>query len=226
VAALDLLLLDKDNLPSYNRIFTSHMHLREGWEKWIGQWTSEEGAHAIALRDYLVVTGATDPVLLEKRRLAHVWKGVEYPGGTPLQTLVFAALHERATLDLVRSMAKASEEEPVLKQLLERIAEDEVHHAAFFAKVIRRGLEVSPDQLVIAFAAHLREAGSEIIGSDIDDFEPQLSLLAEAGIHSEATQRASNVSALAEWGVLDTIDGLSDAGLHAASILREYAAKK
>ncbi|WP_211235438.1 acyl-ACP desaturase [Segniliparus rugosus] len=226
VAALDLLLLDKDNLPSYNRIFTSHMHLREGWHQWIGQWTAEEGAHAIALRDYLVVTGATDPVLLEKRRLAHVWKGVEYPGGTPLQTLAFGALHEWVTRDLVCAAIKAAAEEPVLQQLLERIAEDEERHAAFFGKVIRRGLEVAPDQLVIAFAAHLREAGSAILGSDIDDYERPLAALAESGIHSEATQRTSVASAFAAWGVLDITEGLSDDGLEAASLLREYAAKK
>ncbi|MGL6236958.1 MAG: acyl-ACP desaturase [Segniliparus sp.] len=225
-AALDLLLLDKDNLPSYNRIFANHMHLREGWDKWLGQWTAEEGAHAIALRDYLVVTGASDPVLLEKRRLGHVWKGVNYAGGTPLQTLVFAALHEKVTLDLVRAVIAASAEEPVVRQLLERIAEDEELHAGFYAKVVRRGLEVTPDQILIALAAHLRETASEILGSDIDDFGGQLALLAEAGLHSEATQHASVASALADWGVLDITTGLSEAGLEAAAALREYAAQQ
>lgn len=226
VAALDLLLLDKDNLPSYNRIFTRHMHLREHWHQWIGRWTAEEGAHAIALRDYLVVTGATDPVLLEKRRLAHVWKGVDYAGGTPLQTLVFAALHERVTLDLTRAVIEAAGEEPVLKLLMEQIAGDEERHTEFFAKVIRRGLEVTPDHLVIAFAAHLRETASEILGRDIDDYEAELAALAESGLHNEATQHASIASALADWGVLDVVDGLSDEGRAAAAALREYAAQK
>ena len=34
--------------------------------QWVGRWTAEEGRHAIALRDYLVVTRGVDPVELER----------------------------------------------------------------------------------------------------------------------------------------------------------------
>jgi len=43
---------------------------RDGaWGHWVGRWTAEEGRHAIAIRDYLVVTRAVDPG--QARGVAH-----------------------------------------------------------------------------------------------------------------------------------------------------------
>jgi acyl-[acyl-carrier-protein] desaturase len=130
------------------------------------------------------------------------------------------------TRDLVRSAIAVADEDPVLKQLLERIAEDEDRHTAFFDKVVRRGIEVAPDQIVLAIAAHLHDEANVILGGDIDDYEHQLEVIAKAGIHSEATQRAYVVAALREWGILDIEDGLSEPARKAAHELREYTARK
>ena len=43
--------------------------------QWVNRWTAEENRHGIALRDYLVVTRAVDPVELEKLRLEVVNRG-------------------------------------------------------------------------------------------------------------------------------------------------------
>ncbi|MDT5319600.1 MAG: acyl-[acyl-carrier-protein] desaturase, partial [Mycobacterium sp.] len=58
-------LLTEDNLPSYHREIATHFGRDGAWGQWVGRWTAEEGRHAIAIRDYLVVTRGVDPVRLE-----------------------------------------------------------------------------------------------------------------------------------------------------------------
>src|ERR1700735_2314018 len=59
--ALDVLLGVKGNLPGYHREFVFSSILDDKWGRWIGRWTAEEHLHAIALRNYLVVTREIDP---------------------------------------------------------------------------------------------------------------------------------------------------------------------
>ena len=49
-------LLTEDNLPSYHREIATRFGRDGAWGQWVGRWTAEEGRHAIAIRDYLVVT--------------------------------------------------------------------------------------------------------------------------------------------------------------------------
>ncbi|WP_412458133.1 acyl-ACP desaturase, partial [Mycolicibacterium monacense] len=60
--ALEILLITKDNLAGYHRELVEHFILEEKWGRWIGRWTAEEHLHAVALRNYLVVTREVDPV--------------------------------------------------------------------------------------------------------------------------------------------------------------------
>ena len=58
-------LLTEDNLPSYHREIAMNFGMDGPWGFWVNRWTAEENRHGIALRDYLVVTRAIDPVELE-----------------------------------------------------------------------------------------------------------------------------------------------------------------
>src|SRR6266567_5036621 len=70
--AMVLNLLTEDNLPSYHRIIHDQFGRDGAWGQWVGRWTAEEGRHAIAMRDYLVVTRGVDPVELERLRMEHM----------------------------------------------------------------------------------------------------------------------------------------------------------
>ncbi|MGL5830260.1 MAG: acyl-ACP desaturase, partial [Angustibacter sp.] len=75
--ALVVNLLTEDNLPSYHREISTHFSRDGAWGTWVDRWTSEEGRHAIALRDYLMVTRAVDPVQLERERMEHMAAGYD-----------------------------------------------------------------------------------------------------------------------------------------------------
>jgi acyl-[acyl-carrier-protein] desaturase len=68
-------LMTEDNLPSYHREIAMSFGMDGAWGQWVNRWTAEENRHGIALRDYLLVTRAVDPVELEKLRLEVVNRG-------------------------------------------------------------------------------------------------------------------------------------------------------
>ena len=68
-------LVTEDNLPSYHREIAMNFGMDGAWGQWVNRWTAEENRHGIALRDYLVVTRAVDPVELEMLRLEVVNRG-------------------------------------------------------------------------------------------------------------------------------------------------------
>ena len=75
-------LLTEDNLPSYHHEIATIFGREGAWGEWVGRWTAEEGRHGTAIRDYLVVTRAVDPVALEQARMFHMQEGFQaiHPG--------------------------------------------------------------------------------------------------------------------------------------------------
>ena len=68
-------LLTEDNLPSYHREIAMNFGTDGAWGQWVNRWTAEENRHSTALRDYLVVTRAVDPVELENLRVEQMTRG-------------------------------------------------------------------------------------------------------------------------------------------------------
>ena len=96
VDALEILLINKDNLAAHHRVLVEQFILEWKWGRWIGRWTAEEHLHAIVLRNYLVVTRNFDPTANEDVRVEHVMKGFRADHFTQIETLVFMAFSERA----------------------------------------------------------------------------------------------------------------------------------
>ena len=131
--ALEILLIQKDNLAAYHREFVFSFILEEKWGRWLGRWTAEEHLHAIALRNYLVVTREIDPAANEDVRVEHVMKGYRADTYSQVERLVFMAFYERAYAVFCRNL-EAQITEPVLNGLVGRIARDEERHEEFFAQ--------------------------------------------------------------------------------------------
>jgi acyl-[acyl-carrier-protein] desaturase len=78
-SALIVNLLTEDNLPSYHHEIATTFGRDHAWGEWVHRWTAEEGRHAMAMRDYMLVTRMVDPVELERFRMKHMSAGYE-PG--------------------------------------------------------------------------------------------------------------------------------------------------
>lgn len=201
--ALEILLITKDNLAGYHRELVEHFILEGKWGRWMGRWTAEEHLHAVALRNYLVVTREVDPAANEDVRVEHVMKGYRADTYSQVETLVFMALFERAHAVFCRNL-EARIDEPVLKRLLGRIAKDEERHTEFFSNLVAHLLTSRRDETIAAIAT--RAANVQPIGADIDAYADKVKLVAEAGIFDDAALRAVVADAIDGWKLGDHAD--------------------
>ncbi|MGV0626741.1 acyl-ACP desaturase [Mycolicibacter minnesotensis] len=198
IDACEILLIEKDSLAGYHRELVEHFILEDKWGRWIGRWTAEEHLHAIALREYLIVTREIDPDANELVRMEHVQKGYRAERFSQVETLVFMAFYERACAEFCRNLADKTEE-PVLKGLIGRIAGDEERHEEFFANLVTHCLDYVNEETVAAIAA--RAAELKIVGSEIDAYADRQAGLAEAGIFGPDQLRRVISDRISAWGL-------------------------
>jgi len=200
IDALEVMLITKDNLSGYHRELVEHFILEDKWGRWLGRWTAEENLHAIAIRDYLVVTRNFDPAADERVRVAHVMRGYRADTYTQIEMLVVMALYERAHAVYTRNL-EAKITEPVLKRLVGRIANDEERHEEFFHNLVAHCLEQYPDQTIGAIVR--RSAGLGVVGGDILEYADKLRVIADAGIFDRDTTLTVISDRIAAWGLSD-----------------------
>ncbi|CDQ45665.1 acyl-ACP desaturase [Mycolicibacterium sp. 22603] len=199
--ACEILLITKDNLAGYHRELVEHFILEDKWGRWLGRWTAEEHLHAVALRNYLVVTREVDPTANEDVRVEHVMKGYRADRLTQIETLVFMAFFERSHAVFTRN-AEAQTPEPVLRGLLGRIAADEERHTVFFANLV--GYLLDGDKRAETIAAIASQAAAlDVVGGDIDAYGDKRAVVAEAGIFDEAAKRAVVAELITSWGLAE-----------------------
>jgi acyl-[acyl-carrier-protein] desaturase len=181
-------LLTEDNLPSYHRAIAEYFTLDDAWGAWVNRWTVEENRHGTALRDYLVVTRAVDPVELEQARMLQVTAGFS-PGqqgqGTAgpeamLDTLVYVTFQELATRVSHRNTGRACEE-PIADQLLKRVSADENLHMIFYRGIAAAALDIAPDQAIHSICRIL--ASFQMPGFSIPNFRRNAVKIAVGGIY-------------------------------------------
>ncbi|SPM31083.1 acyl-ACP desaturase [Mycobacterium terramassiliense] len=198
--ACEILLLLKDNLAGHHRELVEHFILEDWWGRWLGRWTAEEHLHAIALREYLVVTREVDPTANEEARVQYVMKGYRADTYTQVETLVYMAFTERTHAVFCRNLA-AKIEEPILAGLIDRIRRDEERHEHMFASLVAHCLEYTRDETIAAIAA--RAAQLQAVGADIDSYQDKVRNVADAGIFTPEDLRQAISDRIADWGVAD-----------------------
>jgi acyl-[acyl-carrier-protein] desaturase len=151
------------------------------WAEWARRWTAEEARHSIALRDYLMVTRAVDPIMLERGRMEHMSRGY-YPRNMdgPLDGLAYVTLQELATRIAHRNTG-ALTGDPVGDKLLVRIALDENLHFAFYRDVAAAALELAPSDMMLAIKRQV--IGFAMPGLEMRGFREKAVSIAQAGIY-------------------------------------------
>jgi acyl-[acyl-carrier-protein] desaturase len=208
-AAFEVNLLTEDNLPSYHYEVATAFGRDGAWGTWVHRWTAEEGRHAAAIRDYLLVTRAVDPVALERDRMATMQVGYSAAEKDALRALAYVSFQELATRISHRNTGKHCGD-PVGDKLLARIAADENLHMIFYRDLIRAALEIAPDQTVIAIAAEV--IGFQMPGTGIPGFTRKGVRIADAGIYDIRIHRDDVLMpVLRHWKVLDVTFGTPEA---------------
>jgi acyl-[acyl-carrier-protein] desaturase len=181
-------LLTEDNLPSYHREIAMSFHMDGPWGTWVNRWTAEENRHGIALRDYLLVTRAVDPVALETMRLEQVTRGFS-PGQNQqgdlfaenmFDSIIYVTFQELATRISHRNTGKACDE-TIADKLLARISHDENLHMIFYRDVSAAGFDIAPDEAMYSLHRVLRNF--KMPGFTVPEFRRKAVVIAVGGVY-------------------------------------------
>jgi len=178
--AFEVNLLTEDNLPSYHREIADGFSRDGAWGTWVHRWTAEEGRHAIAMRDYLLVTRGVDPEALERGRMQTMEAGFDGRGRSALEVMAYVSFQELATRVSHRNTGRYTQD-PVADRLLARVAADENLHMIFYRDLVTAALVLSPSQTVLAIRNEV--VRFEMPGTGIAGFARKAAQIARAGIY-------------------------------------------
>jgi acyl-[acyl-carrier-protein] desaturase len=217
--ALIVNLLTEDNLPSYHFEIAQSFGREGAWGTWVHRWTAEEDRHAIAIRDYLSVTRAVDPVELERARMVHMSAGYQNDYDTMLHSLAYVSFQELATRISHRNTGAASDE-PICQQLLTRVAADENLHMIFYRNMLGAAFQLEPSLTMRAVRDVVLDF--KMPGHSIEGFTRKSVQIANAGIYDLRQHKDQVlVPVLRQWQVWD-IEGLDAEAEKARTELSEY----
>ncbi|ABP54282.1 acyl-ACP desaturase [Salinispora tropica] len=208
--ALIVNLLTEDNLPSYHHQIATLFGRDGAWGTWVHRWTAEEARHGIAIRDYLTVTRAVDPVALERTRMTHMSAGYRNAHDEEmLHSLAYVSFQELATRIAHRNTGRATGD-PLCEALLARIATDENLHMLFYRNLLGASFELAPSQTMRAVADVLAEF--QMPGNGIEGFARKSVAIALAGIYDLRQHRDEVVMpVLRQWDIFE-VSGLNADG--------------
>jgi acyl-[acyl-carrier-protein] desaturase len=179
-SALFVNLLTEDNLPYYTRDIHSIFGGDSAYGAWARNWTAEEGRHSIAIRDYLTVSRALDPVALERARMQQV-RGAQVPAPDDLyEALAYLSMQELATRIAHRNTGKLIEDQAG-QDIMLRVGNDENLHFLFYRDLATAALEADPSNMMIGIERAVRNFAMPGIG--IENFDALAKEIAKAGIY-------------------------------------------
>ena len=219
-SALIVNLLTEDNLPSYHHEIALIFGRDDAWGEWVHRWTAEEGRHAIAMRDYMLVKRMVDPVALERFRMKHMSQGYTLAhSGELMDSLAYVSFQELATRVSHRNTGKFTKD-PMCESLLTRIAADENLHMIFYRNLMDAALKISPDQAMVSILNVVKSF--EMPGTGIPGFQRKAVEMAVEGIY-DLRQHKDEVLApvLRFWKVFE-LQGLSAQGEAARTELADF----
>jgi len=212
-------LLTEDNLPSYHREIAMNFGMDGAWGQWVNRWTVEENRHGIALRDYLVVTRAIDPVELEQLRVEQMTRGFS-PGqndqgesnlfATSLfDSVIYVTFQELATRVSHRNTGKACNE-TIADQLLQRVSADENLHMIFYRDVSEAGFDIAPNQAMASLHHVLRNF--KMPGYTVPEFRRKAVIIAVGGVYDPRIHLDDVVMpVLKKWRIFEREDFTGEA---------------
>ncbi len=203
--ALVVNLLTEDNLPSYHRALSDITGRESAWGEWVQRWTAEEARHAIAMRDYMTVTRAVDPVALEEERMAHMSRGFSSSNEEHvLKSMGYVSFQELATRISHRNTGRHTTDEG-LDRLLARIAADENLHMLFYRNIMSAAFEFAPDASMVAVVEVAKNFAMP--GAEVDGFMRRSLAIALAGIYDLRIHHDEVLApVLRAWNVWDRTD--------------------
>lgn len=153
-ATIILNMLTEEGLPHFHRIMSRIMGGDSTWVTWRDAWTAEEERHGAVMQLWVHASGAFDDAGIERMLFAYINSGfVPDWNDDPYRMLAYTSMQERATQISHRATGRlAGAEEPVIGDVLNRVAAEEARHFVFYRGVFQAVLDRDPNGALAAFA--------------------------------------------------------------------------
>ncbi|MBM3457127.1 MAG: acyl-ACP desaturase [Armatimonadetes bacterium] len=145
IGAVETAMLVEDHIPGYGSEYTRIFMVSqdrtdsEAWKcrqmlHFVFRWIAEEDRHGHLLELWLRHSGRRDEEALTNLMVTECKKKYEAPHDNPTQLFTYTSVQEKAT-QLFYSTLRQSVDEPVLRDILARLSQDEARHCNFFSQL-------------------------------------------------------------------------------------------
>lgn len=207
---------------------------RNGWSKWVRQWTAEENRHGDLLNKYLYLSGRVNMREIEITTHHLIADGFDIgTGKDPYKNFVYTSFQELATYvshNRVSQLAKNYGDKKLAK-ICKMIAGDEMRHHHAYGEFVNQIFKVDPSEMMLAFqymmkqkitmpAHFLRESGDRISSA----FEEFSNSAQKIGVYT-ARDYVDILQKLVEKWEIDKIGNLTDEAEKARDYLMKLPAR-
>ena len=207
---------------------------RNGWSKWVRQWSGEENRHGDVLNKYLYLSGRVNMREVEMTTQHLINDGFDIgTGRDPYKNFVYTSFQELATYvshNRVSQMAKKYGDNKLAK-MCKMIAGDEMRHHHAYSEFVTQIFKVDPSEMMLAFqymmknkivmpAVFLRESGQKISSA----FEHFSDSAQKIGVYT-AADYVDIMQKLVEKWEIEKMGGLTDEAEKARDYLMKLPAR-
>jgi acyl-[acyl-carrier-protein] desaturase len=207
---------------------------RNGWSRWIRQWTSEENRHGDLLNKYLYLSGRVNMREVEITTQHLIADGFDIgTGRDPYKNFVYTSFQELATYVSHNRVSQIAKDygDKKLSKVCKLIAGDEMRHHHAYCEFVDQIFKVDPSEMMLAFqymmkqkitmpAVFLRESG-EKIGAAFEQFSNSAQKL---GVYT-ANDYVEIMQKLIDKWQIDKIGNLTDEAEKARDYLMKLPAR-
>ena len=180
-------MVTEEALPTYESWLMDmegvDQHGRDGWSKWIRQWTGEENRHGDTLNKYLYLCGRVNMREIEITTHHLINDGFDIgTGRDPYKNFVYTSFQELATNISHKRVGQLARKKnnKMLAKMCKLISGDEMRHHLAYREFVKTILEYDSSEMILAFedmmkkkivmpAQFLRESG-EGLASAFENF--------------------------------------------------------
>ena len=207
---------------------------RNGWSKWVRQWTGEENRHGDLLNKYLYLSGRVNMREIEITTQHLISDGFDIgTGRDPYKNFIYTSFQELATYvshNRVSQLAKSFGDNKLAK-MCKMIAGDEMRHHQAYSEFVTQIFKVDPSEMMLAFqqmmknkivmpAGFLRESGN-VISSAFENFSNSAQRI---GVYTAADYVDILEKLNVKWDI-NNISGLTDEAEKARDYLMKLPAR-
>ena len=180
-------MVTEEALPTYESWLMDmegvDQHGRDGWSKWIRQWTGEENRHGDTLNKYLYLCGRVNMREIEITTHHLINDGFDIgTGRDPYRNFVYTSFQELATNISHKRVGQLArkKDNKMLAKMCKLISGDEMRHHLAYREFVKTILEYDASEMILAYedmmkkkivmpAQFLRESG-EGLASAFENF--------------------------------------------------------